>query len=110
MGRNIDKWLWMLGASRILSCTKGDSNVAKSKHGSIEADFEAWKAKFLTRLEALCRGQKKPCSGRCKKGRCGSKKKGTPEASDQEQRVLGHEDKEVCMSDPSITSSRQCSL
>lgn len=96
----------MLGASRILSCTKGDSNVTKSKHGSIEADFEAWKAKFLARLKALCRGQKKPCSRRCKKGRCGSKKKGSPEASDQEQRALSQEEKEVCMSDPSISSLR----
>ncbi|XP_060115666.1 S-adenosyl-L-methionine-dependent tRNA 4-demethylwyosine synthase TYW1-like [Heteronotia binoei] len=94
VGRSIDRWLWMLGASRILSCTKGDSNVAKSKHGSIEADFEAWKAKFLARLQDLCRGQKKPCSGKCKKGRCRSKKKGSPEASDQEQRALRQEEKE----------------
>lgn len=94
VGRSIDRWLWMLGASRILSCTKGDSNVTTSKHGSIEADFEAWKAKFLARLKALCRGQKKPCSRRCKKGRCGSKKKGSPEASDQEQRALRQEEKE----------------
>ncbi|XP_077168917.1 S-adenosyl-L-methionine-dependent tRNA 4-demethylwyosine synthase TYW1-like isoform X2 [Paroedura picta] len=94
VGRSIDRWLWMLGARRILSCTKGDSNVARSIHGSIEADFEAWKDKFLTRLEALCKGQKKPCSGRCKNGRCGTKKKGSPEAPDQEQRALRQEEKE----------------
>ncbi|XP_015269120.1 PREDICTED: S-adenosyl-L-methionine-dependent tRNA 4-demethylwyosine synthase [Gekko japonicus] len=94
VGRSIDRWLWMLGASRILSCTKGDSNVSKSKHGSIEADFEAWKAKFLARLKGLGKGQKKPCSGRCKKGRCGSKKKGSPEGSDREQRALRREEKE----------------
>ncbi|XP_054858028.1 S-adenosyl-L-methionine-dependent tRNA 4-demethylwyosine synthase TYW1-like [Eublepharis macularius] len=94
VGRSIDRWLWMLGASRILSCAKGDSNVAKSKHGSIEADFEAWKAKFLTRLQALCKGQKKPCSGRCKKGRCRSKRKASHETSDQEQRASKQEEKE----------------
>ncbi|XP_034276880.1 S-adenosyl-L-methionine-dependent tRNA 4-demethylwyosine synthase TYW1-like isoform X2 [Pantherophis guttatus] len=40
VSRNVDKWLWMLGARRILSCARGDGNVVKSQHGSIEADFE----------------------------------------------------------------------
>ncbi|NXJ76204.1 TYW1 synthase, partial [Trogon melanurus] len=84
VGRNIDRWLWMLGASRIMTRAEGDCNVAQSKHGSIEADFEAWKEKFLSRLQALCRGEKKPCSGKCKKGKCKSAGKQSKESSDHE--------------------------
>ncbi|XP_063154791.1 S-adenosyl-L-methionine-dependent tRNA 4-demethylwyosine synthase TYW1B isoform X1 [Candoia aspera] len=84
VSRNVDKWLWMLGARRILSCARGDSNVVKSHNGSIEADFEAWKAKLLTRLQALGMGDQKACSGRCKKGRCRSKPKVSQEAKGQE--------------------------
>ncbi|KAM9525577.1 S-adenosyl-L-methionine-dependent tRNA 4-demethylwyosine synthase TYW1-like [Guaruba guarouba] len=54
VGRNIDKWLWMLSASRVMTHAEGDCNVAQSKHGTIDADFEAWKAKFVSRLQALC--------------------------------------------------------
>lgn len=74
VGKNIDKWLWMLSASRVMTRMEGDCNVVKSKHGSIEADFSAWKAKFLNRLKALLNGEKKKCSGKCKKGKCKSKK------------------------------------
>ncbi|XP_030898343.1 S-adenosyl-L-methionine-dependent tRNA 4-demethylwyosine synthase TYW1 isoform X2 [Melopsittacus undulatus] len=84
VGRNLDRWLWMLSASRIMTRAEGDCNVAQSKHGSIEADFEAWKAKFLSRLQALCRGEKKPCSGKCKKGKCRSPGRQSRESSDHE--------------------------
>ncbi|KGL84796.1 tRNA wybutosine-synthesizing protein 1, partial [Tinamus guttatus] len=84
VGRNIDRWLWMLSASRIMTRAEGDRNVAQSKHGSIEADFEAWKTKFLRRLQALCKGEKKPCSGKCKKGKCKSQGKQSKESSDHE--------------------------
>ncbi|KAL7987067.1 hypothetical protein Chor_005986 [Crotalus horridus] len=84
VSRNIDKWLWMLGAQRILSCARGDSNVVKSQHGSIEADFEAWKAKLLTRVQAVAKGDQKACSGTCKKGRCRSKPKVREEAKEPE--------------------------
>ncbi|KAG8122836.1 putative tRNA wybutosine-synthesizing 1-like protein [Naja naja] len=84
VSRNVDKWLWMLGARRILSCARGDGNVVKSQHGSIEADFEAWKAKLLIRLQALAKGEQKACSGRCKKGQCRSKSKVSQEAKEQE--------------------------
>ncbi|XP_040280749.1 S-adenosyl-L-methionine-dependent tRNA 4-demethylwyosine synthase TYW1-like [Bufo bufo] len=70
VGKSIDKWLWMLSASRVMTRAEGDCNVVKSKHGSIEADFAAWKAKFLSRLKALANGEKKNCSGKCKKGKC----------------------------------------
>ncbi|NWU02991.1 TYW1 synthase, partial [Urocynchramus pylzowi] len=84
VGRRMDRWLWMLSARRIMTRAEGDCNVAQSKHGSIEADFEAWKAKFLTRLQALCRGEKKPCSGKCKKGKCKSSGKQSKDSSDHE--------------------------
>ncbi|XP_059573086.1 S-adenosyl-L-methionine-dependent tRNA 4-demethylwyosine synthase TYW1 isoform X1 [Alligator mississippiensis] len=95
VGKNIDKWLWMLGANRVMTRAEGDCNVAKSKHGSIEADFAAWRARFLLRLQALCKGEKKSCSGNCKKGKCKSKVKQSKEGSDHEQRVSEQENTEV---------------
>lgn len=73
----MDKWLWMLGAHRVMSRGDGDCNVVKSKHGSIEADFTAWKARFISRLQALCKGERKPCGGNCKKGKCESNQHGS---------------------------------
>ncbi|KFW63788.1 tRNA wybutosine-synthesizing protein 1, partial [Pygoscelis adeliae] len=95
VGRNIDRWLWMLSASRIMTRAEGDCNVAQSKHGSIEADFEAWRAKFLSRLQALCRGEKKPCSGKCKKGKCKSPGKQNKESSDLEHGASEYENTEA---------------
>ncbi|XP_016158542.1 PREDICTED: LOW QUALITY PROTEIN: S-adenosyl-L-methionine-dependent tRNA 4-demethylwyosine synthase [Ficedula albicollis] len=95
VGRRMDRWLWMLSASRIMTRAEGDCNVAQSKHGSIEADFEAWKGKFLSRLQALCRGEKKPCSGKCKKGKCKSSGKQSKESSDNEHRTSEHENTEA---------------
>ncbi|XP_032933852.1 S-adenosyl-L-methionine-dependent tRNA 4-demethylwyosine synthase TYW1-like isoform X2 [Catharus ustulatus] len=95
VGRRMDRWLWMLSASRIMTRAEGDCNVAQSKHGSIEADFEAWKAKFLTQLQALCKGEKKPCSGKCKKGKCKSLGKQSKESSDHEHRTSEHENTEA---------------
>ncbi|XP_039418750.1 S-adenosyl-L-methionine-dependent tRNA 4-demethylwyosine synthase TYW1-like isoform X1 [Corvus cornix cornix] len=95
VGRRMDRWLWMLSASRIMTRAEGDCNVAQSKHGSIEADFEAWKAKFLARLQALCKGEKKPCSGKCKKGKCKSSGKQSKESSDHEHGTSEHENTEA---------------
>ncbi|KAM4590525.1 S-adenosyl-L-methionine-dependent tRNA 4-demethylwyosine synthase TYW1 [Fundulus diaphanus] len=76
VGNNVDKWLWMLSAQRIMSRGEGDCNVVKSRNGSIQADFQAWKVKFLSRLKALARGEKKSCSGSCKSGgSCKNEKK-----------------------------------
>ncbi|XP_075051126.1 S-adenosyl-L-methionine-dependent tRNA 4-demethylwyosine synthase TYW1-like isoform X2 [Mixophyes fleayi] len=85
VGKNIDKWLWMLSASRVMTRAEGDCNVVKSKYGSMEADFSAWKAKFLSRLQALMKGEKKTCSGKCKKGKCKSKKIPHTDAMDEDQ-------------------------
>ncbi|NXW69427.1 TYW1 synthase, partial [Hirundo rustica] len=95
VGRRMDRWLWMLSASRIMTRAEGDCNVTQSKHGSIEADFEAWKTKFLTRLQVLCKGEKKPCSGKCKKGKCKSSGKQSKESSDHEHGTSEHENTET---------------
>ncbi|XP_070087875.1 S-adenosyl-L-methionine-dependent tRNA 4-demethylwyosine synthase TYW1 isoform X6 [Equus przewalskii] len=79
IGKNVDKWLWMLGAHRVMTRGEGDCNVVKSKHGSIEGDFRAWKTKFISRLRALSKGEKKSCGGNCKKGRCKSSQHGSEE-------------------------------
>ncbi|XP_037670856.1 S-adenosyl-L-methionine-dependent tRNA 4-demethylwyosine synthase TYW1 isoform X2 [Choloepus didactylus] len=96
VGKNVDKWLWMLGAHRVMTRGEGDCDVAKSKHGSIEADFRAWKTKFISRLQVLRKGEKKPCGGNCKKGKCKSNPHG-PEGKEPEsptQDGLPHRDTE----------------
>ncbi|XP_054445663.1 S-adenosyl-L-methionine-dependent tRNA 4-demethylwyosine synthase TYW1 isoform X3 [Pteronotus mesoamericanus] len=77
VGKNVDKWLWMLGAHRVMTRGEGDCNVIKSKHGSIEADFRAWKTKFVSQLQVLLKGEKKSCDGNCKKGKCESNPHGS---------------------------------
>ncbi|XP_034024452.1 S-adenosyl-L-methionine-dependent tRNA 4-demethylwyosine synthase TYW1 isoform X2 [Thalassophryne amazonica] len=67
VSKNVDKWLWMLSGMRILTRGEGDCNVVKSRHGSIQADFAAWQVKFLNRMQALAKGEKKSCSGICQK-------------------------------------------
>uniref|UniRef100_A0A7N5JIB4 S-adenosyl-L-methionine-dependent tRNA 4-demethylwyosine synthase TYW1 n=1 Tax=Ailuropoda melanoleuca TaxID=9646 RepID=A0A7N5JIB4_AILME len=85
VGKNVDKWLWMLGAHRVVTRGEGDCDVAKSKHGSIEADFRAWKTKFLARLQTLQKGEKKPCDGNCKRGQCESSTEEEPFESTSEE-------------------------
>ncbi|XP_036135226.1 S-adenosyl-L-methionine-dependent tRNA 4-demethylwyosine synthase TYW1 isoform X1 [Molossus molossus] len=79
VGKNVDKWLWMLGAHRVMTRGEGDCNVVKSKHGSIEADFRAWKSKFISQLQVLHQGEKKSCDGNCRKGKCESSQHGSEE-------------------------------
>lgn len=104
VGKNIDKWLWMLSASRVMTRMEGDCNVVKSKHGSIEADFSAWKAKFLNRLKALLNGEKKKCIGKCKKGKCKSKRDGT-KSVDEAQNKHGESENEGSEEDLYETTS-----
>ena len=93
----MDKWLWMLGAHRVMTRGEGDGNVVKSKHGSIEADFTAWKAKFISRVQALRKGEGKRCRGSCKKGQCESSQRGSEaaEPGSHAQEELHHRDAEV---------------
>ncbi|XP_039094036.1 S-adenosyl-L-methionine-dependent tRNA 4-demethylwyosine synthase TYW1 [Hyaena hyaena] len=85
VGKNVDKWLWMLGAHRVVARGEGDCDVVRSKHGSIEADFRVWKTKFISRLQALQKGEKKPCGGNCKKGQCESSAEEEPFESTSEE-------------------------
>ncbi|PNI18758.1 TYW1 isoform 3 [Pan troglodytes] len=97
VGKNVDKWLWMLGAHRVMSRGEGDCDVVKSKHGSIEADFRAWKTKFISQLQALQKGErKKSCGSHCKKGKCESHQHGSEEREEgsHEQDELHHRDTE----------------
>uniref|UniRef100_A0A8C7BHB8 tRNA 4-demethylwyosine synthase (AdoMet-dependent) n=1 Tax=Neovison vison TaxID=452646 RepID=A0A8C7BHB8_NEOVI len=84
VGKNVDKWLWTLGAHRVVARGEGDCDVANSTHGSIEADFRAWKARFLARLHTLEKGEKKPCAGSCKRGQCESSAEEEPFESTSE--------------------------
>lgn len=72
----MDKWLWMLSGMRIMTRGEGDCNVVKSRNGSVQADFLTWKTKFLNRLQAMAKGEKKSCNGNCKtEGPCKNKRK-----------------------------------
>ncbi|XP_058536476.1 ankyrin repeat domain-containing protein 26-like [Ochotona princeps] len=57
--KNVDWWLWILSAHRVLSRGQGGYNVVQSKHGSIEAVFQASKSMLISQLRALCKGDKK---------------------------------------------------
>ncbi|XP_041669775.1 S-adenosyl-L-methionine-dependent tRNA 4-demethylwyosine synthase TYW1 [Cheilinus undulatus] len=85
VGKNVDKWLWMLSGMRIMTRGEGDCNVVKSRNGSIQADFLAWKARFLNRLRTLAKGEKKNCSGNCKTGGSCKNKKKEEEQQQQQQ-------------------------
>ncbi|XP_038615743.1 S-adenosyl-L-methionine-dependent tRNA 4-demethylwyosine synthase TYW1 [Tachyglossus aculeatus] len=75
VSRRVDKWLWMLGARRLLPRGEGDGNVAQSVHGSLEADFDAWRARFLARLRTLHQGDPTSCNGKCTEAQCTSQRK-----------------------------------
>uniref|UniRef100_S4RSF0 Flavodoxin-like domain-containing protein n=1 Tax=Petromyzon marinus TaxID=7757 RepID=S4RSF0_PETMA len=59
VGKNMDKWLWQLGARRVLPRGDGDFNVVRSRHGSADADFEAWKGHPGTAAGAGVGGQQR---------------------------------------------------
>ncbi|XP_066534164.1 S-adenosyl-L-methionine-dependent tRNA 4-demethylwyosine synthase TYW1 isoform X2 [Hoplias malabaricus] len=107
VGKNVDKWLWSLSASRVLSRGEGDCNVVKSRNGSVQADFQAWKSKFLTRLQALARGEKKKCSGKCKKGSCKDKKKHQQRSEEGDQSTEKHSSEEQFKSSSDSESSAE---
>ncbi|XP_036415507.1 S-adenosyl-L-methionine-dependent tRNA 4-demethylwyosine synthase TYW1 isoform X2 [Colossoma macropomum] len=95
VGKNVDKWLWALSASRVMGRGEGDCNVVNSRNGSVQADFQAWKTKFMSRLQALARGEKKACSGKCKKGSCKNKKKHQQETEEGHPSLEKHSSEEL---------------
>ncbi|XP_062815677.1 S-adenosyl-L-methionine-dependent tRNA 4-demethylwyosine synthase TYW1-like [Anolis carolinensis] len=50
VGRHVDRWLWLLGAQRVLPLCRGDADPSR---GSLGSEFEAWEARLLSRLKAL---------------------------------------------------------
>uniref|UniRef100_A0A667YLC7 tRNA 4-demethylwyosine synthase (AdoMet-dependent) n=1 Tax=Myripristis murdjan TaxID=586833 RepID=A0A667YLC7_9TELE len=90
VGKDVDKWLWMLSGMRILTRGEGDCNVTKSRNGSVQADFQAWKVKFLSRLQDLAKGEKKSSTGSCKSGSgsCKSRTKRSQGQSEEEKAAL----------------------
>ncbi|XP_023673812.2 S-adenosyl-L-methionine-dependent tRNA 4-demethylwyosine synthase TYW1 isoform X1 [Paramormyrops kingsleyae] len=98
VGKHVDRWLWMLSATRVLSRGEGDGNVVRSRHGSLQADFLSWRSRFLKRLQALARGEKKACGGKCKKGTC-KKHKGAQEQSEPGSEGAEHQSSEESSSD-----------
>lgn len=105
VGKNVDKWLWMLGARRVLARGDGDCDAVRSKHGSIEADFRAWKTRFISRLQALQKGETS-CGGNCRRGKCESKQHGTEDEEPEPHALAAQQprDTEVC-GQPSLTAS-----
>ena len=51
VARDTDSFLSQLGSARLLSVWLGDENVANSKTGSIESDFQAWADQLAGRVE-----------------------------------------------------------
>lgn len=100
----MDKWLWMLSGMRILTRGEGDCNVAKSHNGSVQADFQAWKVKFLNRLQDLAKGEKRSSTGSCRSGSgpCKSKMKKSQGRSEEEEAALHDDSFEVKMEEQSI--------
>lgn len=93
VGKNVDKWLWMLSGVRIMTRGEGDCNVIKSRNGSVQADFLAWKAKFLKRLQALAKGEEKSCTGKCKtEGSCKKGRDGHAEEEEEEEEKAAPQD------------------
>jgi tRNA wybutosine-synthesizing protein 1 len=50
VARNVDEWLGLLSAKRVISVGLGDNNVVASIHGGIDKDFSAWKDELLTTI------------------------------------------------------------
>ncbi|KAJ8044014.1 S-adenosyl-L-methionine-dependent tRNA 4-demethylwyosine synthase [Holothuria leucospilota] len=63
VSRNVDIWLKTLHATPVVARGYGDANVANSKHGGIEKDFEAWTNNVLTALRKHLSGDDKKANG-----------------------------------------------
>ena len=50
VARDVDSFLSQLGSTRLLNLCLGDENVANSKTGSIESDFQAWLDQLTARV------------------------------------------------------------
>jgi tRNA wybutosine-synthesizing protein 1 len=50
IAKNVDSFLSQLSADRFVGLGLGDENVAESKQGSIEKDFQVWKEHLISRI------------------------------------------------------------
>ncbi|XP_048645838.1 S-adenosyl-L-methionine-dependent tRNA 4-demethylwyosine synthase TYW1-like isoform X7 [Marmota marmota marmota] len=106
VGKNVDKWLWMLGARRVLARGDGDCDAVRSKHGSIEADFRAWKTRFISRLQALQKGETS-CGGNCRRGKCESKQHGTEDEEPEPHALAAQQPRDTEEEEPCESSSEE---
>ncbi|XP_046311975.1 S-adenosyl-L-methionine-dependent tRNA 4-demethylwyosine synthase TYW1B isoform X4 [Marmota monax] len=106
VGKNVDKWLWMLGARRVLARGDGDCDAVRSKHGSIEADFRAWKTRFISRLQALQKGETS-CGGNCRRGKCESKQHGTEDEEPEPLALAAQQPRDTEEEEPCESSSEE---
>ncbi|KAM5131413.1 S-adenosyl-L-methionine-dependent tRNA 4-demethylwyosine synthase TYW1-like isoform 3-T3 [Callospermophilus lateralis] len=106
VGKNVDKWLWMLGARRVLARGDGDCDAVRSKHGSIEADFRAWKTRFISRLQALQKGETS-CGGNCRRGKCESKQHGTEDEEPEPHALATQQPRDTEEEEPCERSSEE---
>ena len=51
VAKHVDKFLFQLSATRFHSLCLGDENVAGSKYGNMEADFDHWSNSFIQRIK-----------------------------------------------------------
>lgn len=51
VSRSVDVWMKTLHATPIIGRGYGDANVANSKHGGTEGDFDVWATKILSTLK-----------------------------------------------------------
>ncbi|KAG9328018.1 hypothetical protein JZ751_016934, partial [Albula glossodonta] len=87
VSKNVDKWLWMLSGSRVMTRGEGDCNVVKSRNGSVQADFKAWKNRFIDCLSVLAKGEKSPCGSKCTNCTC--------KKNEKNQEQIGHTSDEM---------------
>nr|XP_027804441.1 S-adenosyl-L-methionine-dependent tRNA 4-demethylwyosine synthase TYW1-like isoform X4 [Marmota flaviventris] len=106
VGKNVDKWLWMLGARRVLARGDGDCDAVRSKHGSIEADFRAWKTRFISRLQTLQKGETS-CGGNCRRGKCESKQHGTEDEEPEPHALAAQQPRDTEEEEPCESSSEE---
>merc|ERR1719300_1724581 len=86
VGKQVDKFLFQLSATRFHSLGLGDENVAGSKHGSMEADFDHWAAAFIQRLQKWNSKTSRDCGeGDCSDTTAGQKTSDFDTSDDEEE-------------------------
>lgn len=58
VGKGVFDWLEQLSAAPVFPLGLGDQNVAESKNGGVDEDFEAWKKAFAVEVFPVLEGRK----------------------------------------------------